>query len=300
MPAEQVKSCISNADGSRWVVKVMEATSEAKNPTEESRASSATAAGPRPTLRQDVLKELEVMAALRDEEHIASLREFFEQPSETNPDQTTFHIILEEGYGGDVLSALAETGTVPEAEARAVLRSLMLACQAMKRHQVVHRDIKPDNLVMTSRRKGLAGGVKLIDFGLSKCLRHGPPTEVCGTPYYVSPEVLEYAKRRGANAGAKPGTDETNSSEEHTYGYECDVWSCGVTLYVLLSGHYPFYGGSMAGLYRAIRAGDVRFEEEEWLSISQPAKDLIRRLLTVCPEKRITPEQALEHPWLQL
>ena len=96
----------------------------------------------------------------------------------------------------------------------------------------------------------------------------------CGTPNYVAPEVL-----------ADKGYD----------GYKADTWSCGVILYVLLVGYLPFDQPTMALLFKTIARAD--FEFPEW--VVGDAKDLIGRLLTADPAKRITLEEAMAHPWLQ-
>ncbi|CBN80278.1 possible CDPK [Ectocarpus siliculosus] len=98
----------------------------------------------------------------------------------------------------------------------------------------------------------------------------------CGTPGYVAPEILR----------------------AESYGTSVDMWSIGVIVYILLGGYPPFHDENQTRLFRKIKAGNFKFHPEYWQSISNEAKDLIRRLLTVDPKKRLTAAQAVTHPWL--
>jgi calcium/calmodulin-dependent protein kinase (CaM kinase) II/calcium/calmodulin-dependent protein kinase I len=99
---------------------------------------------------------------------------------------------------------------------------------------------------------------------------------MCGTPGYVAPEILERVP----------------------YDTQCDLWSLGVIVYILLGGYSPFEENTQDALFASIRAGDFTFHEEFWHSVSSNAKDLIRSLLTVNPRKRLTAEKALQHSWM--
>jgi serine/threonine protein kinase len=120
--------------------------------------------------------------------------------------------------------------------------------------------------------------IKISDFGLAKFLSTTSETmsTPCGTPGYVAPEVLKCEK----------------------YGPEVDLWSIGVILYILLCGFPPFYDETAAGLYDQIKKGDYDFPAPYWNPISEEAKDLVRKLLTVDPKQRCTIKQLLAHPWI--
>ncbi|CAI0437219.1 unnamed protein product, partial [Linum tenue] len=100
--------------------------------------------------------------------------------------------------------------------------------------------------------------------------------DIVGSAYYVAPEVL---RRR--------------------YGKETDVWSAGVILYILLSGVPPFWAENEKGIFDAILQGDIDFESHPWPVISSGAKDLVQKMLTQDPKRRITAAQVLDHPWLK-
>ncbi|XP_022982895.1 calcium-dependent protein kinase 20-like isoform X2 [Cucurbita maxima] len=101
-------------------------------------------------------------------------------------------------------------------------------------------------------------------------------TDVVGSPYYVAPEVLR-----------------------KLYGPECDVWSAGVIIYILLSGVPPFWDETEQGIFEQVLKGDLDFVSEPWPSISGDAKDLVRRMLLRDPKKRLTAHEVLCHPWVK-
>ena len=122
---------------------------------------------------------------------------------------------------------------------------------------VVHRDIKPKNLLFTSPDTHTAI-IKLSDFGLARFLQaDSMSTTTCGTPGYVAPEILL----------------------EKPYNGSCDFWSMGVVLYILLSGEPPFFDEDNFVMYELIKAGQFRMESPVWAGISAEAKDLIRSIL---------------------
>lgn len=158
---------------------------------------------------------------------------------------------------------------------------------------IAHRDIKPENFLFETKEKDSA--LKIIDFGLSKIITNdkmgqakskdsskkkkmeeqGRMNTVAGTPNYVSPEVL---------AG--------------NYSLDCDMWSAGCLLYILLCGYPPFDGDDDYELSQNILKGRVEFDGEEWEEISKEAKNLINNLICK-PEKRLTAGEALQHKWFK-
>ncbi|KPP60884.1 calcium/calmodulin-dependent protein kinase type II subunit delta-like [Scleropages formosus] len=141
---------------------------------------------------------------------------------------------------------------------------------------VVHRDLKPENLLLASKLKGAA--VKLADFGLAIEVQGEQQAwfGFAGTPGYLSPEVLR----------------------KDAYGKPVDMWACGVILYILLVGYPPFWDEDQHRLYQQIKAGAYDFPSPEWDTVTPEAKDLINKMLTINPSKRITATEALKHPWI--
>ncbi|XP_033036468.1 calcium/calmodulin-dependent protein kinase type II subunit alpha isoform X3 [Trachypithecus francoisi] len=141
---------------------------------------------------------------------------------------------------------------------------------------VVHRDLKPENLLLASKLKGAA--VKLADFGLAIEVEGEQQAwfGFAGTPGYLSPEVLR----------------------KDPYGKPVDLWACGVILYILLVGYPPFWDEDQHRLYQQIKAGAYDFPSPEWDTVTPEAKDLINKMLTINPSKRITAAEALKHPWI--
>ncbi|XP_026553963.1 calcium/calmodulin-dependent protein kinase type II subunit delta isoform X5 [Pseudonaja textilis] len=141
---------------------------------------------------------------------------------------------------------------------------------------VVHRDLKPENLLLASKSKGAA--VKLADFGLAIEVQGEQQAwfGFAGTPGYLSPEVLR----------------------KDPYGKPVDMWACGVILYILLVGYPPFWDEDQHRLYQQIKAGAYDFPSPEWDTVTPEAKDLINKMLTINPAKRINASEALKHPWI--
>lgn len=100
----------------------------------------------------------------------------------------------------------------------------------------------------------------------------------CGTPGYVAPEIIM----------------------EQPYGKECDYWSIGVVLYILLSGSPPFFEDERADLFEKIKTASYEFEDSVWGNISVEAKDLVRGILKANPAERLNCDQMLQHPWMTI
>ncbi|CAL9090065.1 unnamed protein product [Musa textilis] len=140
----------------------------------------------------------------------------------------------------------------------------------------MHRDLKPENFLFVNQMED--SRLKTIDFGLSIFFRPGEIfTDVVGSPYYVAPEVL---KKR--------------------YGREADVWSAGVIIYILLSGVPPFWAETEQGIFEEVLHGKLDFQSEPWPSISNSAKELVRKMLVRDPRRRLTAHEVLCHPWVQI
>jgi serine/threonine protein kinase len=195
------------------------------------------------------------------------------------------HLVTDLFTGGELFDRIVqksneENGAAcfAEDEAARVLHQVLRAVSYMHRRGIVHRDIKPENIMFESKEEG--SPIKIIDFGLAR-KHHGrygepPMSTVVGTPYYIAPDVLR-----------------------KKYDNSCDLWSVGVIAYILLCGYPPFNGGNNEETHAAVLRGRYRFPAREWRGTSPEARDFVRGLLQMNASKRMTVEQALEHPWMR-
>eukprot|EP00548_Thalassiothrix_antarctica_P001936 CAMPEP_0194146890 /NCGR_PEP_ID=MMETSP0152-20130528/22213_1 /TAXON_ID=1049557 /ORGANISM="Thalassiothrix antarctica, Strain L6-D1" /LENGTH=690 /DNA_ID=CAMNT_0038847539 /DNA_START=71 /DNA_END=2143 /DNA_ORIENTATION=+ len=211
---------------------------------------------------QGVFREVEVMKDLNDIDGIVSVIDFFVKPNE-------FHIVQDLAHGGDVFDRLAKKTVYTERDACELAKRLLETMHSMHERGYVHRDMKPENLLL--RHESHDADILVADFGFSKKVPQGGLKTKCGTPAFVAPEIL---------LGAK-------------YSQQVDMWSVGVLLFLLLGGYPPFQDENHHDLFRKIRAADYIFHESYWEHVSIEAKQLISSLLIVNPKSRWTAEQTL-------
>eukprot|EP00471_Norrisiella_sphaerica_P006016 CAMPEP_0184489284 /NCGR_PEP_ID=MMETSP0113_2-20130426/14974_1 /TAXON_ID=91329 /ORGANISM="Norrisiella sphaerica, Strain BC52" /LENGTH=1466 /DNA_ID=CAMNT_0026872607 /DNA_START=326 /DNA_END=4726 /DNA_ORIENTATION=- len=186
-------------------------------------------------------------------------------------------LIMEVLRGGDVLQKIVEKDVLDEKEAARVVRSVSSTLGFLHSLGILHRDLKPDNLMYRTSEPD--SDVVIVDFGVAKHLASSEKfaSSACGTPLYLAPEVI---------VGPQ-------------YTHMCDMWSLGVILYVMLCGRPPFYAKDRSHLFRKIKEGNFSFPDKYWKNVSQGAKDLISELLIVDPKKRATPKRVAAHPWIR-
>ncbi|KAJ9182660.1 hypothetical protein P3X46_006629 [Hevea brasiliensis] len=218
--------------------------------------------------KEDMKREIQIMQHLSGQPNIVEFKGAYE-------DKQSVHLVMELCGGGELFDRIIAKGHYSEKEAATICRAIVNVVHACHFMGVMHRDLKPENFLLSS--KNHAALLKATDFGLSVFIQEGKVyRDIVGSAYYVAPEVL---RRR--------------------YGKEIDIWSAGIMLYILLSGVPPFWAETEKGIFDAILQGDIDFDSQPWPSISSGAKDLVRRMLTQEPKKRITSAQVLEHPWLK-
>ncbi len=195
---------------------------------------------------------------------------------ETYIDYKYIHIVMQLCTGGELFDRIVKLEKFSEKDAAELMKKILSAVQHLHKHNICHRDLKPENFLFKNNKENAE--IKIIDFGLSKKFSNQEEnmTTIVGTPFYVAPEVLS-----------------------GKYDTQCDLWSCGVILFVLLCGYPPFDGDSNKDIFRAILKNKLEFDEEEWGNISDEAKDLISKLLVKDPKKRIKIDQALNHSWFE-
>ncbi|CAJ2649568.1 unnamed protein product [Trifolium pratense] len=194
------------------------------------------------------------------------------QIHEVMASKSKIYIAMELVRGGELFNKIVK-GRLKEDVARVYFQQLISAVDFCHSRGVYHRDLKPENLLLDED-----GNLKVSDFGLSTFGEHmrqdGLLHTTCGTPAYVSPEVI-----------AKKGYD----------GAKADIWSCGVILYVLLAGFLPFQDDNVVNMYKKIYRGD--FKCPPWFS--SEAKRLITKLLDPNPNTRITISKIMDSSWFK-
>ncbi|KAK6942497.1 EF-hand domain, partial [Dillenia turbinata] len=218
---------------------------------------------------EDVRREIQIMHHLAGHPNVISIVGAYE-------DAVAVHVVMELCAGGELFDRIVQRGHYSERKAAELARLIVGVVEACHSLGVMHRDLKPENFLFVNHDE--EAPLKTIDFGLSVFFRPGETfSDVVGSPYYVAPEVLR----------------------KH-YGPECDVWSAGVIIYILLSGVPPFWDETEQGIFEQVLKGDLDFISDPWPSISEGAKDLVRRMLVRDPKKRLTAHEVLCHPWVQV
>ncbi|KAJ9181257.1 hypothetical protein P3X46_009405 [Hevea brasiliensis] len=218
---------------------------------------------------EDVRREIQIMHHLEGHPNVIKILDAYE-------DAVAVHVVMELCAGGELFDRIIQRGHYTERKAAELARLIVGVVEACHSLGVMHRDLKPENFLFVSQDE--EAPLKTIDFGLSVFFRPGETfSDVVGSPYYVAPEVLK----------------------KH-YGRECDVWSAGVIIYILLSGVPPFWDETEQGIFEQVLRGELDFISEPWPNISESAKDLVRRMLVRDPKKRMTAHEVLCHPWVQV
>lgn len=213
-------------------------------------------------MKEHVAHEIEILKTLGTHPNIAPLYEVIDSPTDT-------YLVLENIGGGELYDYLAEQGRLEEDEARRLFQQLINGIDYCHSKDIVHRDLKLDNLLLDSH-----GNLKVADFGLSKhALKDNMLRTTCGTNHYIAPEIL---------------------SRHPYHGPEVDVWSCGVILYALVCGYVPFEDENTPRLFEKIKTGDYETLPDH---VSESCQDLLSRILEVDPKKRMTIEEIRHHPW---
>ncbi|KAH6822135.1 calcium-dependent protein kinase 21 [Perilla frutescens var. hirtella] len=218
--------------------------------------------------REDMKREVHIMQHLSGQPNIVEFRGAYE-------DRQAVHLVMELCGGGELFDRIIAKGHYSEKDAADLCRQIVNVVHHCHFMGVMHRDLKPENFLLSN--KDDKAMLKATDFGLSVFIEEGKVyRDIVGSAYYVAPEVLR-----------------------RSYGNEIDVWSAGVILYILLSGVPPFWAETEKGIFDAILKEEVDFDSQPWPSISNSGKDLVQKMLTKDPKKRITSSEVLEHPWIK-
>jgi serine/threonine-protein kinase SRK2 len=207
--------------------------------------------------------------------HVVQFKEVFLTPQ-------YLAIAMEFVAGGDMFEFVVSKKGLKESEARWFFQQLIVGVDYLHRMEIASRDIKLENTLLDTSPRPL---VKICDFGYSKHEKfHSAPGSRVGTPAYLAPEVIMTTKGQ-------------------TYdGKISDIWSCGVMLYVMLVGGYPFERPEdkhdQQKLQKMIqRILKVEYDFPSNLKVSKSCRDLLSKILVDKPEKRITIAEIQKHPW---
>ncbi|XP_032882982.1 MAP/microtubule affinity-regulating kinase 3 isoform X9 [Amblyraja radiata] len=183
--------------------------------------------------------------------------------------EKTLYLVMEYASGGEVFDYLVAHGRMKEKEARAKFRQIVSAVQYCHQKQIVHRDLKAENLLLDADMN-----IKIADFGFSNEFTIGNKLDTfCGSPPYAAPELFQGKKYDGP---------------------EVDVWSLGVILYTLVSGSLPFDGQNLKELRERVLRGKYRIP----FYMSTDCENLLKRFLVLNPSKRGTLEQIMKDRWI--
>ncbi|KAH8672097.1 serine/threonine-protein kinase [Tricladium varicosporioides] len=211
---------------------------------------------------KQVRREIEIQSNLRHPNILRLFGHFH--------DSKRIFLILEFAGKGELYKHLRKENRFPEWKAAQYIAQMAAALKYCHKKHIMHRDIKPENILL-----GIHGEIKLSDFGWSVHAPSNRRDTLCGTLDYLPPEML------------KPGRD------KNVYSNKVDLWSLGVLTYEFLVGEAPFEDTPVM-TQRKIARGEMTVPN----FVSAEARDLIKRLLVLDPEKRITLDQVQEHPWI--
>ncbi|KAF9343850.1 hypothetical protein BGX26_005131, partial [Mortierella sp. AD094] len=214
-------------------------------------------------IHRGIEREIAIMKLI-NHPHVIRLYDVYETEKE-------LFLVMEYVSGGELFEYLVNKGRLDEAEALRFFQQIIVGLAFCHKRKICHRDLKPENLLLDDRMN-----VKIADFGMASLQKTGRLLETsCGSPHYASPEVVTGLKYDGSSS---------------------DIWSCGIILYALLTGHLPFDDENIRQLLSKVKAGKFYMPTD----ISPGARDLISRMLTVNPKRRITMQGVMMHPWFRM
>ncbi|OMJ79758.1 hypothetical protein SteCoe_20144 [Stentor coeruleus] len=212
-----------------------------------------------------ILKEAVYLEQIRNQ-NVLKLCDYFE-------DDLNLYIATEFCESGSLFHHIKKNLTIEEDKAAEIMYQIMLAVDYFHKQHIIHRDIKPENIFITESKDMK---IKIGDFGNACHYQpNGKLTGIFGSPYYLAPEVLKGA-----------------------YNEKIDIWSCGITLYVLLTGKAPYSARDPKTIKQAILTNPFQIDSKTLPIKSGLLRDFLQKLLEIDPEKRISAEEALYHPWL--
>ena len=222
--------------------------------------------GTNQTNEHDVYKEVNLLIKM-DHPNIVKIFEFYNGEKE-------YYLIMEYCEGGELFDKIVKSN-LTEIQCAYIMYQILSAVNYCHKMKIIHRDLKPENILIKKDEDGFYR-VKVCDFGTSKAFKIGDTEkQLVGSAYYIAPEVIQ-----------------------KKYNLKCDLWSCGVIMFVLLTKKPPFGGRNDAIIMQNIQIG--KYKEQLLDEYSPYAKELVALLLEKNIKKRINAEQALNHPWFDV
>ena len=219
---------------------------------------------------REIRNEINILRMM-DHPNILKIFEFYSNEKE-------YSIVTELCPMGELFDQIINKGPFDEKYAAYILYQVFLAVNYCHKMHILHRDLKPENILIVDKTETGYPVIKVCDFGTSKIFETGSvERKVVGSSYYIAPEVLN--KR---------------------YNEKCDIWSCGVIMYILLSQRPPFGGRDDFEIMETVKKGKYDLSSPPFDKVSNEAKDLIKKMLTMDINQRISAEEALKHPWFQI
>ena len=219
------------------------------------------------------LKEIEILIKL-EHPNIIKIYEYY-------TDDINFYLITDYISNGELYNYVYKAKSFNERQTQYIMKQVLCAVNYLHLNNIAHRDIKLENILVeqeiTSNDEQLLN-VKLIDFGTSNYVKTENTnyfTVKVGSPFYMAPEVLN-----------------------KKYNNKCDIWSCGVIMFMLLRGHPPFKGENQEELFKSIQNDIINYNE--MTEISELAKELMSKMLERNVDLRYSADECLKHKWMKI
>ena len=215
----------------------------------------------------EIINEINILMKM-DHPNIVKIFEFYNSP-------THYYLITEYCEGGSLFDLIIKNGPFTEIQASFIMHQLFSVVNYCHKMKIIHRDLKPENILVNKNDNGFVQ-IKICDFGTSLMFNRGEiQDKIVGSIYYIAPEVLQ-----------------------KKYNSKCDLWSCGVIMYILLTGVPPFGGNDNQTIIKKILVS--QYDKGRLKKRCRACIDLIDKLLERDISLRIKADEALAHKWFQI